>query len=119
MTRAKWLLGLAVAAACAGMIGVANPASAGPPGWFTGYLVHVSAENLKVEDTSHTQTLSFLLVPKFKKLYSDDGKLTYQMASLAPGMIVKVLYDQDLLGARHADKIFIVNAEGHALTVVR
>lgn len=91
-----------------------TPAAADTNFW-TGYVVHVSTANIKVENRAKTQTLSFLLVPKFKRLFSDDGKTTYQMAELKPGMVVRVVYDQDLLGARHADKIFIVDARGHPL----
>jgi hypothetical protein len=50
-----------------------------------------------------------LVVPKFKQIFSDDGKTTYQMASLKPGTWVTVYYDQDLMGARHADKIIILS----------
>jgi hypothetical protein len=96
----------------------ARPAQA-HTGYFTGYVVHVSTDNLKVENTADTESLSFLLVPKFKQVFSNDGKTTYEMADIKPGMIVKVLYDQDMLGARHADKVFIVDAKGHALTAVR
>ena len=90
------------------------PASADTNYW-TGYVVHVSTANIKVEDKAKAQTLSFLLVPKFKQVFSDDGKTTYQMAQVKPGMIVRVVYDQDLLGARHADKIYILNANGQVL----
>ena len=83
--------------------------------YWVGYVVHVSTENIKVENKEKTQTLSFLLVPKFKQVFSDDGKTTYQMAQLKPGMIVRVVYDQDLLGARHADKIILLNANGQSL----
>ena len=93
---------------------VPAPASADTNYW-TGYVVHVSTGNIKVENKEKTQTLSFLLVPKFKQVFSDDGKTTYQMAQVKPGMIVRVVYDQDLLGARHADKIFILNAHGQVL----
>ena len=83
--------------------------------YWTGYVVHVSTENMKVENKAKTQTLSFLIVPKFKQIFSDDGKTTYQMAQIKPGMTVRVVYDQDLLGARHADKIFILDANGQVL----
>jgi len=90
------------------------PAAADADYW-TGYVVHVSTANIKVENKAKTQTLSFLIVPKFKQVFSDDGKTTYQMAQIKPGMIVRVVYDQDLLGARHADKIFVVDARGQTL----
>ena len=82
---------------------------------WTGYVVHVSVNNLKVVNTAATQTLSFLILPKFNQLFSSDGKTTYQMTSLQRNMLVKVYYDQNLLGQRHADKIYVLNAEGMAL----
>jgi hypothetical protein len=113
MKRITYLLGVAVAVAS---MSFANPTPAsGDTNYWVGYVVHVSTTNIKVENKAMTQTLSFLLLPKFKQLFSDDGKTTYQMASLQPGIIVKVVYDQDLLGARHADKIYILNARGHVL----
>jgi hypothetical protein len=100
-------------------IGFANASpAAGDTNYWTGYVVHVSTTNLKVENKEMTQTLSFLVVPKFKQVFSDDGKTTYQMASIQPGMIVRVVYDQDLLGARHADKIYVVDARGHTLKAI-
>ena len=92
----------------------AVPAAAVDKIW-TGYVVHVSTGNIKVINTEATQTLSFLLVPKFNKLFSADGKTTYQMTDLKRNMLVKVYYDQNLLGQRHADKIYVLNAEGMVL----
>jgi len=106
-------LAAVVTAVCL-MAVVPAPASADTNYWI-GYAVHVSTENIKVENKEKTQTLSFLVLPKFKQVFSDDGKTTYQMAQIKPGMIVRVVYDQDLLGARHADKIFILNANGQVL----
>jgi len=111
MTRAL----VSVLCSVAGLgLAFAAPASADTNFW-TGTVVHVSTTNIKVDDTKVDQTLSFLLVPKFKQVFSDDGKTTYQMASIKSGMTVKVVYDQDMMGARHADKIFIINANGQAL----
>jgi hypothetical protein len=106
-------LGASIAAAVM-MVASTIPVAADLNFW-TGYVVHVSTANIKVENKAKTQTLSFLLVPKFKRVFSDDGKTTYQMAEIRPGMIVKVVYDQDLLGARHADKIYILDARGAKL----
>ena len=103
----------ALTAVC--LTAVAPTAASADTNYWTGYVVHVSTENIKVENSEKTQTLSFLLVPKFKQVFSDDGKTTYQMAQVKPGMIVRIVYDQDLLGARHADKIFVVNANGQVL----
>jgi hypothetical protein len=74
---------------------------------FEGNVVHVSSDNIKVENPH--QTLSFVLVPHFDRVFSDDGKTTEQMAMLKPGRLVKVYYDQKGLGIRHADRIIILN----------
>ena len=50
-----------------------------------------------------------MLTPKFDRLFSSDGKTTYQMKDLKHGQYVRVVYDQKLLGVRHADKIYILN----------
>jgi len=106
---------LAVLFATAAIATTAPAPAAADTNYWTGYVVHVSTENLKVENKQKTQTLSFLILPKFKQVFSDDGKTTYQMAQIKPGMIVRVVYDQDLLGARHADKIFVVDSHGETL----
>ena len=87
------------------------PAEAAKVGssWVEGTLVHISASNIKVKDDKTGQELSFLLVPHFDQVFSDDGKTTYQMKSLHSGQLVKVYYDQKLLGARHADRILVLN----------
>jgi len=86
----------------------AAPAQADTHVW-TGQVVHVSTSNMKLHNTDGGETLSFLMVPKFKQVFSDDGKTTVQMANLKPGTWVTVYYDQDLLGVRHADKIVILS----------
>jgi hypothetical protein len=90
------------------------PAAAVNKIW-TGYVVHVSTDNIKVINTQGTQTLSFLILPKFNQLFSDDGKNTYQMDKVKRNYLVKVYFDQNLLGARHADKIYILSPNGQAL----
>ena len=87
------------------------PAAAVNKIW-TGYVVHVSTDNIKVINTQGTQTLSFLILPKFNQIFSDDGKTTYQMSALKRNMLVKVYFDQNLLGSRHADKIYVLNNGG-------
>lgn len=111
MTRRVFV---AVAACAALAFATARPAAAVDKIW-TGYLVHVSSENIKVIDTSGAQTLSFLLVPHFKNLFSADGKTTFQMANLKHNALVKVYYDQNLLGQRHADKIIVLDNSGHVV----
>jgi hypothetical protein len=103
-------LGLAALPVAATIISVA-PAEAAKVGssWVEGTLVHVSTSNIKVKDDKSGQELSFLLVPHFDQIFSEDGKTTYQMKSLHSGQLVKVFYDQKLLGARHADRILVLN----------
>ena len=87
------------------------PASAVRVGhsWVEGTLVHISSENIKVKDDKTGQELSFLLVPHFDQVFASDGKTTYQMKALHSGQLVKVFYDQKLLGQRHADRILVLN----------
>lgn len=80
---------------------------------WTGQVMHVSTTNIKVENGEGVQTcdqvLSFLLVPKFNQVFSDDGNTTLQMTDIKPGMWVTIYYDQSALGARHADKIVVLH----------
>lgn len=105
----RTLLLLATAALIAGALVTSSgkPAQALSNAYWTGTISHVSTENLKVKNRAGDE-LSFLIVPKFKNVWSEDGKTTYQMAYLKPGMEVKVTYDQTALGARHADKIVVL-----------
>ena len=86
------------------------PAAAVPVGssWVEGTLVHISASNIKVKDDKTGKELSFTLVPHFDQVFSSDGKTTYQMKSLHSGQLVKVFYDQKMLGMRHADRILVL-----------
>jgi hypothetical protein len=83
------------------------PAQAEPT--FYGIVVHVSDNNIKVQDPRTKQTLSFEIVPHFDQIFSSDGKTTYQMKELRPGRYVGIIYDQKMLGMRHADKIYMLN----------
>jgi hypothetical protein len=76
---------------------------------FYGITVHVSTQNIKVQDPRTKQVLSFVLVPKFDQVFSADGKTTYQMSKVRAGQYVGIIYDQKALGVRHADKIYIMN----------
>jgi hypothetical protein len=93
----------------------AAPAQAVPVGssWVEGTLVHISATNIKVKDDKTGKELSFALVPHFDQVFSSDGKTTYQMKSLHSGQLVKVFYDQKMLGMRHADRILVMNRMEH------
>jgi len=96
-----------ILSAVALMLAVASPALAKDDSTFYGRIVHVSSSNVKVRSKSG-QVLSFLILPKWKNIWSDDGKTTYQMSFLHNGTPVEVLYDQSALGARHADKIIVL-----------
>ena len=76
---------------------------------FEGLVEHVSPNNLKVVNPKTKETLSFLLVPHFNRIFKGDGQTTVQQAKLKEGSYVKVYYDQKGLGARHADRILILN----------
>jgi hypothetical protein len=88
-----------------------SPAQAAKVGsaWVEGTLVHISTTNIKVKDDKTGKELSFALVPHFDQVFSSDGKSTYQMKALHSGQLVKVYYDQKLLGLRHADRILVLN----------
>ena len=83
---------------------IANAAST-----FYGEAVHVSTSNIKVYNPRNHETLSFLILPHFDQVFSGDGKTTYQMKDVHAGQYVGIIYDQKGLGARHADKIYIMN----------
>jgi len=81
---------------------------------FSGIVIHVSTNNIKVEDPKSKQSLSFFILPKFDQVFSGDGKTTYQMKAIRAGQYVKIYYDQSFLGQRHADRILLLaqnNAE--------
>jgi hypothetical protein len=101
----------AAMALAAAILGAAGPAAADTVGQanYSGLVQHVSSENVKVTNPRDRSTMSFLLVPHFKNVFSSDGKTTYQMSALKEGQYVKVFYDQKALGARHADRILTLN----------
>ena len=102
-------IGYVLAAALAAACFVPSAAQAKkPPATFSGIVNHVSANNIKVTDTKSGQTLGFVLLPKFDRVFSGDGKTTYQMKDIKAGQYVKVYYDQKLLGTRHADRIILL-----------
>ena len=76
---------------------------------FYGITVHVSTNNIKVQDPKTKQTLSFEILPKFDQIFSADGKTTYQMNHVHAGQYVGIIYDQRALGMRHADRIYLMN----------
>jgi hypothetical protein len=81
---------------------------------FQGLVNHVSSDNLKVTDPKTSKTLSFLLVPRFNKIFKSHGK-TMQQATLKNGQYVKVYYDQKFLGRPHADRVLILNEANVAM----
>lgn len=76
---------------------------------FYGETVHVSTTNIKVRNPRSGQILSFEILPHFYRIFSADGKTTYQMKDIHNGQYVAVIYDQKALGMRHADDIYIMN----------
>ncbi|MGR4065681.1 MAG: hypothetical protein ACLQPV_09600 [Vulcanimicrobiaceae bacterium] len=100
------ITGLALAIA---LLATALPRIALASSTFYGIVVHVSTNNIKVEDPANKQTLSFEIVPKFDQVFSANGKTTYQMSAIKSGQYVGVIYDQKFLGTRHADKIYLMN----------
>ena len=101
------ILRAATTAIAVGML-CAPPAIAANTSTFYGITVHVSTNNIKVQDPKTKQTLSFLILPKFDQVFSADGKTTYQMSKVKAGQYVGIIYDQSALGARHADKIYLL-----------
>jgi hypothetical protein len=100
----------AAAVVAAALVGAPPlPAFAASTSTFYGITVHVSTNNIKVEDPKTKQTLSFMIVPKFDQVFSADGKTTYQMSKVKAGQYVGIIYDQKGLGVRHADKIYLLD----------
>lgn len=106
-----------MAALSVAFAGVPLAAPAAPAAVFEGNVVHISTDNIKVKN--HNQTLSFLLVPHFNQVFSGDGKTTYQMTKLHSGQLVKVYYDQKMMGQRHADRILVLNRGEQAVKQVK
>jgi hypothetical protein len=104
----KRMLSITLAAAVFGAV-VAAPVAAPAASTFYGIVVHVSTSNIKVQDPKTKQTLGFTILPKFKQVFSANGKTTYQMSAIKAGQYVGVIYDQKALGMRHADKIYLLN----------
>ena len=97
------------AAACALAAAAFLPLSASAASTFYGLVTHVSMNSIKVEDPRTKQALAFEILPKFDQVFSGDGKTTYQMKNVKAGRYVGIIYDQKLLGARHADRVYILN----------
>jgi len=95
---------------------VAAPQMASAASTFYGITRHVSVNNIKVENPRSHQTLSFLILPKFDQVFSDDGKTTYQMKNVHPGQYVRVIYDQRAFGVRHADRIIVLTKYNRKIT---
>ena len=78
-------------------------------GVFRGRVVHITANNIKVRSASG-ETLGFVLVPHFGKIFHSDGKTTVDQKLIHVGDRVSVYYDQKALGIRHADRIIDADA---------
>ncbi len=88
---------------------IAAPATVLAASTFYGITVHVSTSNIKVRNPESKQTLSFEILPKFDRVFSANGKTTYQMRKIKPGQYVGIVYDQKAFGVRHADKIYLLD----------
>jgi hypothetical protein len=109
------MLRRSVIAALAFVISAAFIPQAQAASTFYGIVLHVSTNNIKVQNPQSKQTLSFGVIPKFKQVFSDDGKTTYQMSAIKPGRYVRIIYDQKALGIRHADRITLLNNANEVL----
>lgn len=87
---------------------LAAPISAQAASTFYGITRHVSMNSIKVYNPQSKQTLSFEILPKFDQIFSANGKTTFQMKDVKPGRYVGIIYDQKLLGVRHADRIYLL-----------
>jgi hypothetical protein len=72
-----------------------------------GTVTHVSTTDVAVKEAKTGKVVKFVLVPRFDRLFSKDGKTTVQMSALKPGTPVTVYYDRHLFGVPHADRILI------------
>lgn len=109
MTQSSLIRTAALVLAAALVWGLPHRAPAATTWTFYGITIHVSTNNIKVEDPRTKQVLSFLLVPKFDQVFSADGKTTYQMRKVKAGQYVAVVYDRKALGSAHADKIYLMD----------
>ncbi len=82
---------------------------------FYGIVVHVSMTSIKVRNPQSHQTLSFEILPKFDRIFSANGKTTYQMKAVKAGRYVGIIYDQRAFGMRHADRIYLLNNENERI----
>jgi len=99
----------AALALAATFFGVPSATLASTTPTFYGITVHVSTQNIKVQNPKTKETLSFVILPKFDQVFSADGKTTYQMSKVKAGQYVGIIYDQKGLGVRHADKIYLLD----------
>ena len=100
---------LALIAATVMTFAALSPPPAFAASTFYGTVRHISMNSIKVYDARSHQTLGFEILPHFDRIFSADGKTTYQMKELRPGRYVGIIYDQRAFGIRHADKIYILN----------
>jgi hypothetical protein len=101
--------GMLAAGLVLSMVAAPLCASAKITSTFYGIVDHVSVNSIKVTNPKTHETLGFALLPKFKQIFSNNGKTTYQMSKIHSGQYVRVIYDQRALGMRHADRIYLLN----------
>lgn|GEM_PF-5777343 len=76
-----------------------------------GYVVHASAQSLRVHSPTQKRDLTFLIASVPHHLADPNGIETYAMSELPPGTHVKVVYTQ-MLGIRHAYVIYVFRPDG-------
>ena len=76
-----------------------------------GYVVHASAQSVRVHSPAQHRDLTFLVFSSPRHLTDPNGMGTYAMSELPPGTRVKVVYTQ-MVGLRHAYVIYIYRADG-------
>jgi hypothetical protein len=89
-----------------------TPAGAATPaghGTFSGIVRHVSTRSISVNDVASHRTLDFLIAPTDGYgVFSPSGKTTYQMSAIHVGWHVKIDYDTNASGQRHADHVVVL-----------
>ena len=107
----------AIGAALGAPLGMASAKSSAHRD-FEGTVVHISSDNIKVHgvEGGKAQTLSFLISPKSVKISRSHGSGTAAMRDIRVGDMVKVRFDQKLLGVRHADAILDETDDTHLKT---
>lgn len=74
-----------------------------------GPVLHVSASNIKVYSPADKTERSFIVLPGFKNVYTNNGMRVSSMSDVRVGAVVRVFYSY-VFGVRHPNAIFIVHS---------